>query len=578
MGALTSSHYTVSAPLCCALLVSSALVFNPCAGWGQSGPTRAADPPFPLAPPSMPQLPPPVQAPEISPPPALKSPNVESLRAGIRVFVKQVHVVGNTAFTAEQLKEVTAPYENRDLAMEDLEALRLAVTLHYVKQGYVTSGALLPDQEIRDGVVTLQVIEGKLADINIEGNRWFWKHYYTSRIRLGADQPLNISNLQERLQLLQSDPRLQRVNAELKPGVTQDQSVLNVRVTEQRPFHLFFEVNNYQSPTVGGLQGLVTMTGESLLGLGDRLSVQYGRSEGVHPIINVRYEVPVTPWDTTVFAQYRRTKFAVKEGIFKELDIESDVNIYTVGARHPLFRSIDRELAVSVIGEHETNESSLLDHPFSFIGGSKEGQFKVSALRVGQEYVQRSQHSVLSLSSRFSIGIGVLDATTTNDQRFADARFFAWLGQAHYLHTFESLRRTQVIGRTLLQVTPDHLFPLEQSAVGGRYSVRGYREYALVSDNSVQASLEGRIPIWSTDRRGDILFLAPFVDYGRVWNSHVENPQPQSLSSVGLGMVWNIWEGSHFEVYWGHQLKTLKLGDGVLQDNGIHFQLVARAF
>jgi len=233
---------------------------------------------------------------------------------------------------------------------------------------------------------------------------------------------------------------------------------------------------------------------------------------------------------------------------------------------------------MSVTGEHSRNESTLLGEPFSFIAGAVNGQFQISALRVGQEYVQRSQDAVLSLMSRISIGVGVLNATTTADPSFADGRFFSWLGQAQYVRTFESLHRTQVVGRTLVQISRDHLFPLEQTAVGGRYSVRGYREYAIVSDNAVLASLETRIPVFSTDRRGDILFLVPFADYGRAWNTSVVNPHPQNLMSVGVGMIWNIWEGSHFEVYWGHQLNHLRFGNGTLQDHGVHLQLVVQAF
>ncbi len=564
----------------CVILMILVTLLCPPTSWSQVPPQGpGAGGIFPQPVPSPPQLPPPAPMPDVAPPAAPGQRSGDVLGAGLRVLVKEIRVVGNTAVTAEQLKAVTAPYENRELAMEDLEALRLAVTVFYVKQGYVTSGALLPDQEIRDGVVTLQVIEGTLADINLEGNRWFWKYYYTSRIRLAADTPLNINRLQERLQLLQTDPRLQRVNAELKPGVTQDQSVLNVRVTERRPFHLFFEFNNFLSRSVGAEQGSVTLTGDSLLGLGDRLSLQYGRSAGVHPIMNFRYEVPVTPWDTTIFAGYRRTKFAVKESPLNQLDIVSEATTYTIGIRQPLYRSIERELAVSIAGEHERNESTVLGEPFSFIAGSVNGQFKVSALRLGQEYVQRTQNSVFSLMSRISIGIGVLDATTSGKPDVADGRFFSWLGQAQYFRTFEQLHRTQVIGRALVQISRDHLFPLEQTAVGGRFSVRGYREYSVVSDNAALASLETRIPVFSTDRRGDILLLAPFVDYGRAWNTSVANPHPQDLASVGVGMIVNLWEGSHFEVYWGQQLNRLKVPDGgTLQDHGIHLQMVVQAF
>ena len=56
--------------------------------------------------------------------------------------------------------KVTAPYKNRTLATEDLERLRLALTLLYINKGYLTSGAIIPDQDVQAGVVAVHIIEG----------------------------------------------------------------------------------------------------------------------------------------------------------------------------------------------------------------------------------------------------------------------------------------------------------------------------------------------------------------------------------------------------------------------------------
>lgn len=66
---------------------------------------------------------------------------------------------------------MTAPFKNRTLLTEDLEGLRLALTLRYINKGYLTSGAIIPDQDVRSGVITVPIIEGKLTRIDIEGNR-----------------------------------------------------------------------------------------------------------------------------------------------------------------------------------------------------------------------------------------------------------------------------------------------------------------------------------------------------------------------------------------------------------------------
>src|SRR5688572_5686395 len=142
--------------------------------------------------------------------PALPSETQERLPA-VRVFVREYRFSGHSVFTTDELQTVAAPYVNREVTTEDLESLRNAVTLMYIQRGYVTSGAILPDQAVTEGVILIQTIEGKLSRINVEGARWLWPSYYQRRLALSAGPPVNIYNLQERLQLLQQDPRVQRI-------------------------------------------------------------------------------------------------------------------------------------------------------------------------------------------------------------------------------------------------------------------------------------------------------------------------------------------------------------------------------
>ena len=91
----------------------------------------------------------------------------------IRVFVHDTHVTGSTVFSEAELAEVTAPYRNRELTTEDLERLRLALTLMYVNKGYLTSGAVIPDQDVSFGTIVIQMVEGRMSCIEVEGNCWF---------------------------------------------------------------------------------------------------------------------------------------------------------------------------------------------------------------------------------------------------------------------------------------------------------------------------------------------------------------------------------------------------------------------
>lgn len=544
--------------------------------------------PFPPPPPKLPEELPVPRSPVPILPPVPPVPEKPTPSSPTRVLISTIRVVGNTALADYDLETVTNKYEGRELTPEDMEALRLELTMLYVDRGYVTSGAIIPDQTITEETLTVQIIEGTLSSITVEGNRHLWSSYVRDRIELGVTRPVNVMSLQERLQFLQRDPHIEQLHAELKPEVELGRSTLAVRVKEGRILHAGAEFNNFNAPAVGAEQGIGTVEAANVTGAGDSLMVQYGRSTGVE-LFNARYAVPLNRYDTTFSAQYRRFSLSVQAAPFDELDIENKAEIISLSLRQPVYRSLEDEFAVSLIGEYESNDSTLLGQPFEFVPGATGGEFKVSALRFAQEYTRRTTEQVVAVFSRFSVGIGALGATGRSAvPQSATGQFFSWLGQAQWVRQLPLLR-AHLVARTTMQFSNAHLFPLEQLAVGGRYSVRGYREFTFVRDNGFLATLEFRVPVYSTAAGVDRVYLVPFADVGRSWNSDVPDelllPGTTSntadrtlLASVGIGLIASITKQSRFEVYWGHQLNHLRLGRGNLQDHGVHLQFVVQAF
>jgi hemolysin activation/secretion protein len=223
--------------------------------------------------------------------------------------------------------------------------------------------------------------------------------------------------------------------------------------------------------------------------------------------------------------------------------------------------------------------------PSPFINGSSDtGVSSVSALRFVQEYVHRTSTSVIAARSRFSVGLDVLNATTNSGLSrdgtpLPDGRFFSWLGQLQSVRRFDDWWGMQLLGQMTLQLANDRLFPLEQIPIGGRFSVRGYRENTLIRDNGFLFSVESRFPLIRYASSEPLLQLAQFVDVGRAWQAKGETPDPQTLASVGLGIRWSILprDRARFELYWGVPLNHVLHPAGNLQDHGIHLQLAVQA-
>ena len=537
-------------------------------------------------------LPPPVKQdkplrPEPSPeeilPPVQPPPDVQREQGPVlRVFVKNISVVGSTVLSQAQLDELTAPYENREVTTEDLEELRRQITLTYIDKGYPNSGAILPDQAVTDGAITMQVIEGRLSEIRIQGTKHFRPSYLRDRIELSAGPPFNMNPLRDRLQLLLQDDRLARLNAELKPGQVLGEAILDVAVQETNPLRAFVEYNNYINPTVGENQLRGTITHNNLTGRGDILSASFGASAqaspyhiGVFPNVNATYSIPLNKYDTTFLAGYRFFKFKVVEDPFRPLDITSETQIFTLALRQPIYRTLSDEVAIGIMGEYEQNANSLQGIPFDFVNGMRNGFGNVAALRFAQEWTHRTTQSVFSVRSRFTAGLDVLGATVNGAPGAADGQFFSWLGQAEWLKRFESTG-IELVNFLNIQAANDHLFPLEQIAVGGRYSVRGYRENTLLRDNGFAYQFETRFPIWNSSEGFPYVQFCPFADVGHSWSAKGTTASPQTLASIGAGLRFNMATMANLNVYWGRPLVTNNIPNphNSMQDEGVHIQFV----
>lgn len=509
--------------------------------------------------------------------PPLPSTRAQASSVGLpSLYVRTVSVMGNTVFSDAELAEVVAPYEGRPLTWEDLQSLRDALTLHYVSRGYISSGAIIPDQEVKDGVLQVTIVEGRLTEITVSGNERLRDSYLVDRLALGADGVLNMERLRERLQLLQQDRLIERISADLRPGFRPGEGVLLAEVLESRPYWFGVGFDNHRSPSVGEKQGHVYGGTNNLTGYGDRLSAGFDLTEGLKRG-DVLYSFPLTARDTRLSAYFNRTDADVVENPFNDIDINSDTKTFGLGLGHPIIRRPGYELVGSLNFERRRSETSLLDEPFSFSIGARDGRSDVSVFRLSASWLQRHRRQLLAARSIFSLGVDAFGATS-NPDNIPDGQFFAWLGQFQWVRGLSD-RGDELLVRAEMQLTPDALLPMEKFRVGGATTVRGYRESLLVRDEGLAATVELRIPIFrlpipklSQSRRDGQVKLAPFFDYG--WSDNVEepSPKPRTISSAGVGLRWDPSPRIHGEIYWAHQLKNDRRDDeSGLQERGISF-------
>ncbi|MBD2522513.1 ShlB/FhaC/HecB family hemolysin secretion/activation protein [Nostoc sp. FACHB-133] len=526
--------------------------------------------PQPSSSPSIPPTPPAPTVPILPSPQQENQPNT-TFPSGESFFVKEIKITGYSVLK-DEIIALKQPLENTNITFEQLLQLRSQITKLYVDNGYISSGAFIPNnQDIASGVVQIQVVEGELEEISILGLQRLQTAYVRSRIARLAGKPLNQKRLEEALQLLQLDPVIERVNAELTAGSTPGSNILQVTITESPPFHAGVNFANNQSPSVGSEQGSVFIAHDNLLGFGDKFSAEYAGSEGLD-IYNINYSIPFNALDGTIGVRYSNSASRIIESEFRDLDIRSEAETLSFNIRQPLTHTPNNEFALSLAFDLRRSQTYILnDIPFSFTEGPEDGKSRVTVIRFSQDWLQRNANSVLAARSQFSFGIDAFDPTI-NDSG-TDGRFFSWLGQFQWVQRLSP--RILMLAKVNTQLTPDSLLSLEKISIGGVDTVRGYSQNQIVADNGVVGGVEVRIPLASNV---ETLQLIPFFDIGTAWNNRGINADPQTIASLGLGLNWQPLNGLVLRADYGIPFMGTSDRGTSLQDNGFNFSVRYQPF
>jgi len=161
--------------------------------------------------------------------------------------------------------------------------------------------------------------------------------------------------LLEALQLLQLNPLIQNLSAELSAGSRPGTSVLQVQITEAKSFHAQLALDNGRSPGVGSFRRRVQLNEANLLGLGDNISLAYSNTDGSNTF-DTSYTLPLNPRNGTISFNFGTASSNVIEEPFNTLDIQSSSRYYEITYRQPLAQSPSQEFAIGLTASRRESE------------------------------------------------------------------------------------------------------------------------------------------------------------------------------------------------------------------------------
>ena len=455
--------------------------------------------------------------------------------------VQSIEILGNTVLTDSELEGLLNSYLGQNISLQLLQRIEREIQTYYLERGYLSSGSFLPTQELQEGIIQIEIIEGTLEDIQFEGLSSLSENYLKSRLpQLG--KPLNLYHLLESLNRLENEPLIAKLHGEINRK-SEGKNVLLLTIEENSPLKVEVIGTNAYSPAVGPLGGIIKVTHLNFFGFGDRLTVNGSKTEGLTRF-GLSYSLPVNKFGRLTFSYNNADNKLIEEPI-EPLGIEADYSSVQVSFEQPIIWTSTESLTLGLALEHINSETFVLNRAisFPFTEGLDDGQSKITTLRLTQEYTKKGKNTFLAFNSQFNIGIDAFDATKT--EVGIDGIYWSWRGELQYLIGLNKKGDFVLATRTTFQLTPDKLLPIEQFTMGGRESVKGYRPNLEVGDIGVFSTIELRIPLTKEENWGKIS-LIPFFDWGIIGNNDREiTGTTNFFASVGLGLRYQLkddWE------------------------------------
>ncbi len=484
-------------------------------------------------------------------------------------ILRSVLVNNSTVFSSEDWEDIIAPYLGQRVDYLTLIEIERQLSELYQRAGYITSGVVLPEQEIENGTVIYEAIEGKLVEIKIEGLSHLQNSYIRSRIEEVTQPPLSLAKLKDSMVLLQQNPLINSLDADFEPGIVQGESTLLMRVKEAPRWSFGIKVDNWENPEIGEVGVGVYGSNLNLLGLGDKVDFEYKftENEGLDRL-SISYSIPVTVNDTTINLFYRNDDTRIVEDIFRDIGVVTQSSTVSIGVTQPIIKKINEDLKFNLSFDSRESETFIFETiPFPIFGDSNE--INLSVLRFSLIYLNRTPQSSFAIDTQLSFGLNMFNASPSLD--LIDTNFFSVRLQAQYALKIDDnwIALTRFQG----QLTPNSLPAMEQIAIAGVESVRGYRRNIRSGDRGFIVNIELPYTVVQSEDGGNIS-LAPFLDWGGTWNNDLPTIYPNNLVAIGVEFKWFLAPSFSLEANYGVPLvEGLSFSRETLNDSGFHIQL-----
>jgi hemolysin activation/secretion protein len=479
-------------------------------------------------------------------------------------------VEGNTVLPATEVEQAIYPFLGEDKTVEDVEKARVALEKTFNKAGYLTVFVNIPEQSVTEGLVKLEVLEGKVERLKVLGA----KHNSLGRIKSKVSEFAEgkvpfFPKVQK--QIASVNTGQDRVVAPvLRPGKTPGMVEVDLKVDDKLPLHANIEYNDRYSPNTTKTRLNGNLRYDNLWQRDHSLSVGFQVTPEDTKQTKVFSGTYVMPMDGDYLALY---------GVVSDSDISAvgSINVIgngnIIGLRYihalPILENYNHNLTVGVDYKDFKEATQVLGAD----GFNTPIRYMPFLIGYGSTYNTPSSTSKLDLNFNFSVRGLVNDVKEFADKRFLATPNYAFLrGELEHTYRFN---QWELYGSLGGQATGYSLISNEQYGVGGLDTVRGYMESNALGDQGANATVEIRTPSLAKYMPSMVqqMQLLAFYDYGyaKVRDTLPLQLEKFYLASTGFGLNLKANKGLFVQLDYARALRSVQFVEK--GDERVHFRV-----
>jgi len=484
--------------------------------------------------------------------------DIDAETGGPQFELKGIQVTGNQIISSEELEPLAGEWIGKQVDLRDLKKIVSKIKSHYRDERFIAAYVYISPQKVSGGVVEFVVVEGRIGNVTIEGNRWYSERVLKRAIHLTQNEVLSFPELQSSLSYLNEQPDI-KARASLKPGVEKDTTDIVFDIKDKFPLHINTDINNLGTDNTGITRWGVGLTHNNLLGQMDKLATRFQLGSGAWAL-GTQYSVPVGPYRTQVGFSHSHSRIHLG-GDFKALNVRGKASTYGLEILQPVKLVSFLKTTLNLGFDAKSIENRIL--------GSKAGRDELRVLNSGFNVEQSDRWGRTYFPHSFHFGfagfMGASDKVDSGATRTGTGgQFFAYRTS---LIRYQRLPVGMMLTlRGNAQLSPDRLAPSEQLRLGGAFSVRGYSEGDYLADYGAFLTNELSIPSYffpedwqlpysSMPLRQQIQAIG-FFDFGAGALRKPLNGErdDKTLAGAGAGIKIHFFDRIYGRIQWAARL------------------------